>query len=29
MYECQIGIIDNGGDIGGEKYETIPLSLET
>ncbi|MBR1523373.1 MAG: AMP-binding protein, partial [Lachnospiraceae bacterium] len=29
MYECQIGMIAEGGDIGGEVFESIPMRLET
>ncbi|MBR2274722.1 MAG: amino acid adenylation domain-containing protein, partial [Lachnospiraceae bacterium] len=29
MYECQIGMTAEGGTIGGEAFESIPMRLET
>ncbi len=29
MYECQIGIVNDCGEIGGKKYTQIPMQLDT
>ena len=29
MYECQIGIISDGGKLGGHEYDVVPISSES